>query len=101
CAPASSAGTRRAAPARRSLEPPLAAVDLQEVCLRQRLRRAVEDDLALAHADDAVGEAARQLDVVHVDDDRDIALAGGDSDQLYDLDRGLRIERGCRLVRQH
>ena len=50
---------------------------------------------------DAVGEAARQFDVVNVDDHRNVALAGAARDQFHDLDRGLRIERGGRLVGEH
>ena len=33
--------------------------------------------------------------------DRDVALAGALRDQLHDLDRGFRIERGGRLVGEH
>ena len=36
-----------------------------------------------------------------VDDHRNVALAGAARDQLHDLDRGLRIERGGRLVGEH
>ena len=64
----------------------------------QLVRRPVEHDRALRQADDAVGEAAGELHIVHVDDHWDAALAGAPRDQLHDLDRGLGIERGGRLV---
>ena len=67
----------------------------------QRLRRPVEHDRALRHADDAVGEAAREIHIVHVDDHRNVALAGAARDQLHDLDRGLGVERRGRLVGEH
>src|SRR5215203_6737243 len=46
------------------------------------------------------GETARQIDIVNVDDDRDVALARELRHQLHDLDRGLRIEGRGRLVGQ-
>ena len=71
------------------------------MCILQRLRRTIEHDLALRHADDAVGEAAGQIHIVDVDDHGNVALAGAARDQLHDLDRGLRIERRGGLVGKH
>ena len=82
------------------LEPAFAAVDLQQVFVLQCPRRAVEHDFSFRHADDAIGEAPGQIDVMDVDDDRDVALSGAAGDQLHDLDRGLGVERRRRLVRQ-
>src|SRR5262245_57692740 len=83
-----------------SFEPALTAVNLQQVSTFQRLRRAVEHDLSFRHADDAISEAASQIDIVEVDDDRNISLPRAAGDQLHNLDRGLGIERGRRLVGQ-
>src|SRR3954447_9460777 len=93
------AGSDRVAPD--SLQPSFAAVDLQEMCILQRLRRTIEHDLALGHADDAVGEAPGQIYIVDVDDRGDAALTGAARDQLHDLDRGLGIERRGGFVREH
>src|SRR5262245_66548554 len=62
------------------------------------LRRAVEHNAALRHADDPIGVAAGELDVVNVDQRRNAAGASAPRDQLHDLDRGLGIERGGWLV---
>src|SRR6266511_2318752 len=83
-----------------SLEPALAPVNLQQAGVFQRLRRAVEHDLPLRHADDTIGKAPSQIDVVDIDDHRNISLAGAARDQFHDLDRSLGVERRRRLVRQ-
>jgi hypothetical protein len=63
-------------------------------------RRAVEHDFATGQADHAIGKAPRQLDVVHVDQDRDLVMRGGIAQQGDDLDGRLGVERGGRLLRQ-
>ena len=84
--------------ARVHLQPVLAAVDGLQRCVGSWPGGPSKTILPPGHADDAVGEALRQLDVVHVDDHRDAALAGDVGEQLHDLDRGLRVERRRRLV---
>src|SRR6185312_4448591 len=81
-----------------SIQPSFAAVDLLQMRNLERLRRAVEHDAALAHADNPVGVAFRKLDVVDVDDYRNAARCRLLGHQLHDLHRSFRIERGGRLV---
>src|SRR5438132_572565 len=81
-----------------SLEPVLSSVDRLERSVRQISGRAIENHAAGRHADDAIGKAFRELDVVHIDDDRNVSIAGDVGEQLHDFDRGLRVERGGWLV---
>src|SRR5436190_367230 len=46
----------------------------------------------------AIRKAFGELDVVHVDDDRNLAIASDVGEELHDFDGGLRVERGGRLV---
>jgi hypothetical protein len=52
------------------------------------------------HADDALGKAAGQIDVVHVHDHRDAVLAAQVAHQRHDLHRGARVQRRGGLVGQ-
>src|SRR2546425_1276720 len=70
-------------------EPVLATVDLLEVLLGDAQRRAVVHHPASGHADDAVREAPRQLDVVDIDDHREAVRLRQGLHQAHDLDRSL------------
>ena len=64
------------------------------------MRRAVEDDLAGGHADQAVAVFRRDIEMVQIADDGDAVLAV-DPEQRVHHDLGVaRIERGDRLVGQ-
>ena len=80
--------------------PVLLAVDLGQHLGGQPVGRPVIDDRAELQSDDPLGEHLRQHHVVDVDDRRELALRAQLLDQPHDLPRGLRIERGGRLVDQ-
>src|SRR5437868_15121860 len=76
----------------------LGAVDLARYCGRELARRAVENDRALAHADDAVAIVPGGLQQVQVADHRD-AILPVDAAQGVHHDGGIAlVERGDRLV---
>src|SRR5690606_348788 len=80
--------------------PVLAAVDQVEGGVVELVGAAVEHDLPVAQADDAVGVGARLLDVVDVDQHRQVHLVGELARELHDLLAGARVERGGGLVGQ-
>jgi hypothetical protein len=80
--------------------PVLLAVDLGEDLGGQVVGAAVEHHAAGLQADDAAHELLGQRDVVNVNDRRQAAFVADLHDEPHDLPRGLRIERGRRLVDQ-
>ena len=63
-------------------------------------RRSIENDPAIGHADHPLTKPFRQFHVMNVDDHGNVALASEVGHQFHDFHRGLRIERGGRLVGQ-
>ena len=76
----------------------LESVDLLDPVLVERVRRAVEDDLAHAHADDPVTIGPRGVECVKVADHRDAVVAVDGAQDLHHPRGAGRIERGDRLV---
>src|SRR5690606_17709397 len=77
------------------------AVDLLEGLVRSLLRRAVEDDEAVAHADDPVGVLAGHVYEVQVHDGRDAVLARDALEVAHHGVRGGRVEARYGLVGEH
>src|SRR5690625_4488817 len=80
--------------------PGLAVVDRVKSGVIQFGRYAVEDDVAVAQAHDAVGVGAGLVDVVDVDDHRQAQPGGDVAQQVHDLFAGARVKRRRRFVRQ-
>ena len=75
-------------------------VDVSHVGRGELIGRAVEDDSAGAQPEDAVGEAARQLDLVQVAQHGQPPLPAQRAEQVEDEVGVLRVETGDRFVGQ-
>ena len=75
-----------------------AAVDLHDLGLGQAVGRGVEDDLAVAETDDAVGPGEREVDLVQAAHDGQSLVDGDLADERHDLLARLGVERGDGLV---
>src|SRR5215218_8222176 len=82
-----------ARPQRSRPQPVFAAVYRRQLRVAEPGGHTVVDDAATGHADDAIGKAPREFNVVHVDDDRNAFGSTEFAHEGHDFDRGLGIER--------